>query len=188
MMAELKTHRDIVLMELTNIIKELGVTPGQKILEIGQGMDTQFREYFESLGLIYTATDTYIGSNNNGKERLAGEEYFYDSMEDLKSFKDNEFDFVFNCHAFEHCERPIDALREMRRVLKVGGKMIIVLPWCCKHHIIDADPDHIFVLNTYQMIRLLTYTKFGVLVSEQKAINWREQDFNLFVVGEKNEL
>jgi len=189
----MNTHRD----NLMPAIKELLHTDiaGKKILELGQGLDTDFKELFESLGLIYTASDNCIGINNAEYNeiteqirpaKLSGEQYYYDSMEDLKSFSDESFDIIFSCHAFEHCENPLKAIREALRVLKKGGKYIVATPWCCKHHIIDSDMDHIFVLNQYQMMRLLHYAGFNLIdVIEQRNIAWKEQDFNLISVGVK---
>ena len=43
-------------------------------------------------------------------------------------FESDSFDFVFSYHALEHIEDPARALREMHRVLKVGGGYWIGTP------------------------------------------------------------
>ena len=41
------------------------------------------------------------------------------------TFEDGRFDYVVCTTAFHHFPNPIDSIKEMRRVLKVGGKIII---------------------------------------------------------------
>ena len=41
-------------------------------------------------------------------------------------FKDDSFDFLFCRAAFKNFSRPIDALKEMHRVLKPGGRALII--------------------------------------------------------------
>ena len=77
-------------------------------------------------------------------------------MESLP-FPDNKFDVVFACHSFEHTERPTATLREINRVLKKGGIMVLVTPNYCRHHVLGSDFDHINVLTEWQLQRLLLY-------------------------------
>jgi SAM-dependent methyltransferase len=39
-----------------------------------------------------------------------------------------EFDLVFSKYVFEHLDRPLDVMRELRRVLKPGGHLLIHTP------------------------------------------------------------
>ena len=50
------------------------------------------------------------------------------SAENLYFAGDNTVDFIIARHIFEHLIDPVLALEEWRRVLKVGGKIIFVLP------------------------------------------------------------
>lgn len=43
-------------------------------------------------------------------------------------FKKNEFDHVFILEALEHVEDPLHVLKEMRRVVKKGGKIHVLIP------------------------------------------------------------
>jgi len=47
------------------------------------------------------------------------------------SFPDETFDFITNLEVIEHIDRPVDAIREMNRVLKVGGHLILSTPNGC---------------------------------------------------------
>jgi SAM-dependent methyltransferase len=52
---------------------------------------------------------------------------------------------VISNHALEHCLEPYEELREIRRVLKAGGRFILVTPiddWRSEKHVDSADFDH----------------------------------------------
>lgn len=59
--------------------------------------------------------------------RTPGKQYILE-ITDLKPIKDDFYDFVISSHALEHTSNPLKALVEMRRVLKAGGILILVLP------------------------------------------------------------
>lgn len=43
-------------------------------------------------------------------------------------FADNQFDFVMSSHLLEHCPDTLRTLLEWRRVLRPGGRIVLVLP------------------------------------------------------------
>lgn len=43
-------------------------------------------------------------------------------------FKDNSFDGVYLCNVIEHFEKPYRVIEEVKRILKKGGKLIILTP------------------------------------------------------------
>ena len=94
------------------------------------------------------------------------------------------FDLVVCCHSFEHCERPIDALREFMRVLKPGGYLFIGGPNPCHRQIGGGDPDHIFVLNEMQLHKLLIYTGYDQVVVFTH-LEQQEQDHTICATGRK---
>lgn len=170
-------HRDILFPEVEEFFKDKPVA-GKKLLEVGPGDNVFFRNFFEGKDIIWLGVDpclTYDGYN-----------LFDNKMENLEGFCDGEFDFVFGCHSFEHCERPVDALKEFHRVLKPGGRLFLATPNPVKHHILDADEDHIMCLNEMQFTRLLIYCGFkDGYVHLQRPDNVIEQDFNMIVTARK---
>lgn len=173
------------MQELPLIFDSFGDLKDKYVLEIGPGLDIQMRQFLESRGLIYQAIDNWQGSNNFDKEK-SDTIYFTGSMDNLEDVADNSLDMIFSCHSFEHSERPVDTLREFLRVLKSEGILLIITPNPCKHHIIDADFDHVNVLSEMQMVKLLLYTGFtGIQCFTQKNYAWKEQDWNVFTIGRK---
>ena len=46
----------------------------------------------------------------------------------LKEVNDASYDFVLSCHSLEHVANPIKALKDWSRVMKIKGRLVLVLP------------------------------------------------------------
>lgn len=47
---------------------------------------------------------------------------------DMAVFEDAALDFVFSSHVFEHLDKPAAALREWARIIKPGGRIVMIVP------------------------------------------------------------
>lgn len=64
---------------------------------------------------------------------------------EMPMFASNYFDWVFSSHMLEHCENYGAVLKEMWRVIRNGGYLILYLPHCSFYPNIGtegANPDH----------------------------------------------
>jgi len=165
-------HRDYVCMAFDEFFNDNRLAG--KVLDVGC-FDTKLKQYFQDKGFEWFGVD-----KNGGQDIKQG------LMESIP-FEDNSFDVVFCCHAFEHCERPIDALREFKRVVKVGGHIFIATPSVCEKQIIKGDADHIFVLHPIHMAKLLKYCDIKGVSYDQTQNIPLVQDYNVITIGEKNE-
>ena len=148
------SHLTCTWTEFKNWIdKNYILTTNKKILDIGcKNHDS--KEFFEKLGMVWTGIDKQPESKRNIDNNL-----FKMDMTKL-DFNDESFDFIFVCHSLEHCENPLQALKEFYRVLVKNSWLFISLPCYCENHIVESDEDHIFVLTDIQLLRLLKYCKF----------------------------
>lgn len=64
-------------------------------------------------------------------------------------FKDNYFDYVVSGEFVEHLENPIELFKEMHRICKTGGLMIISTP-----HLEFDDPEHLWKFEAEDIIKL----------------------------------
>ncbi len=76
-------------------------------------------------------------------------------------FEDEYFDFVFNSGVFEHSLSPYIALCEMHRVLKKGGKVLLIVPTEKNRRLIYLD-QHISVFDDDSLINLFIKTGFKI--------------------------
>ena len=64
------------------------------------------------------------------------------NIEFMEAFKDNSFDYLICSHILEHVNNPNLSLKELYRVLKHGGKAIIMVPIVAKLQTTLEDPKH----------------------------------------------
>lgn len=43
-------------------------------------------------------------------------------------FEDNSFDYIEAFHVLEHLDRPFNVMKELHRILKPGGKLVVKVP------------------------------------------------------------
>ena len=66
-----------------------------------------------------------------------GGEYYNSFAEELP-FPDNSFQTAICSHVLEHVLRPEDVLKEIHRILKPGGEVIVVVPYS-----LEIEPTHL---------------------------------------------
>lgn len=170
------THRDYVCKTFDAFLqlKEKELLPGKLVLDVGCRNECM-RDYFEKKGFTWMGVDSHPASDQVATGKM-----------EALPYGGNTFDIVFVCHAFEHCERPVEALREFKRVLRPGGFVFIATPNPNQHHILKADPDHIMCLNEMQMLRLMVYTGFKDSLScLEKTDIPEENNYNIITWGKK---
>jgi len=79
-------------------------------------------------------------------------------------FRDESFERVIMVHVIEHLYRPYECLREIYRVLKNGGRLIIICPNAKKSQADWRDEGHYisFTLPTLKRLVSLVFQKVEV--------------------------
>ena len=106
-------------------IKELSGKIHGKILDVGCGQKPYARLF---------NVDEYVGleldTTTNRKQKKA--EYYYDGIK--FPFEENSFDSILTNQVLEHVFNPHDFLKEINRVLKHNGFLILTVPFVWDEH------------------------------------------------------
>jgi ubiquinone/menaquinone biosynthesis C-methylase UbiE len=132
--------------------------PGMKLLDCGCGPGTI------TLGLAQTifpgtvtaidqeASQICIARENAAKQAIDNVDFIEASVYTLP-FPDNSFDAVFSHALFEHLQQPLQALRELWRVLKPGGEAGIRSPDWGGFLIAPSTPELEQALSYYKFLQ-----------------------------------
>lgn len=90
----------------------------KKVLEVGSGQ-----------GSLQDLVDDYTGLDISAAAASKYHKKFVVASATAMPFADNTFDAVWTVWVVEHIPEPERALREMRRVLKPGGKLMLYVAW-----------------------------------------------------------
>lgn len=149
------------------LVGRFHISKGMKILDNGCGRG-DFLKAFSKLGLETYGTDI---SGFCKEARLVNLE-----VEELP-FSDNYFDVVFSKSVIEHLTNGEYYMREMRRVLKMGGVLILMVPdWKSQYRIFYEDPTHIHPYCVKSIKRFLEMCEFKSSGSElfyQLPVMWK---------------
>lgn len=83
--------------------------------------------------VTFSSKTRWEGDLTSGKnfrfhpDKELGHQYLLDDN-DLFQIEDSKYDFIISCHMLEHTANPLKALYQWQRVLRVGGKFLLILP------------------------------------------------------------
>lgn len=97
----------------------------KKILDFGCGTGN-IVEMLEAFGKVSGADSSNVAIEFCAKRRLSN--IFLTKLEDRLPFADNGFDIICAFDVLEHIENDEDTLKELKRILKSGGKFFITVP------------------------------------------------------------
>lgn len=93
------------------------------IVDIGAGLRHEYREDVLNVEIVaYPTTDVVAAS-------------------EFLPFADNSFDLVISVAVLEHVRDPFAAARELKRILRPGGRIFAAVPFLQPYH---AYPDHYY--------------------------------------------
>ncbi len=126
---ETQRYSNVFLYSFLPEAAEFDRHAGEKVLEVGMGQGTDILQYARG-GAIVSGVDLTDGSVQTVRKRFA----LYDLEGDFQQadfralpFEDATFDVVYSFGVLHHSPYMAEGVEEVRRVLKPGGKAIVML-------------------------------------------------------------
>lgn len=111
------------------LVADLGVSPGLKVLDVGCGDGTtaipSARRGADVLGVDIAANLVAAGNRRAREQGLANCRFQEGDASDLRELADASFDLVVSIFGAMFAPRPFDVARELVRVTKPGGRIIM---------------------------------------------------------------
>lgn len=123
-----KVFGKIFYNRLEQVIEDLGIPPGAKVLEVGAGTGTSFPAY--PLHCEITGIDLAPEMLARARQKIQENGWSHLKVMEMNAldlqFPDNTFDYVMGFHVVTVVPDPVRMISEAKRVCKPGGRIVIV--------------------------------------------------------------
>ena len=112
------------------------IHPGMRILDAGAG-ELKYKKFCTHLDYVSQDFGQYNGLGNNlGLQTQTWDNSNLDIVSDITQIPeaDSSFDAIMCIEVLEHLPSPVEALKELSRLLKKGGTLLITAPFCSLTH------------------------------------------------------
>jgi predicted SAM-dependent methyltransferase len=122
-----------------DLIKEAYKLKGQRGIEIGGptaffSVKGGFPVYLfaDKIDNVNYESESFFGNYQKGQtfryyKNKVGMQYIAEAT-DLKEIANASYDFLLSSHSLEHTANPLKALKEWNRVIRPGGRLVLLLP------------------------------------------------------------
>jgi 2-polyprenyl-3-methyl-5-hydroxy-6-metoxy-1,4-benzoquinol methylase len=108
------------------------ITPGKRVLDVGSSTGVHSRRAAQQasvvVGMEYLWRDLQTARALNDVERVSNVAFLMDNVEQGLAVADKQFDLVMFLDVIEHLHRRVNVLREIGRVLRADGILLISAP------------------------------------------------------------
>ena len=146
---------------------------GDKLLDLGCGRG-DFSKAFANQGLAAEGADI----EQTKSEIISGINVKHFDLEKINyPYPDNHFDVIFSKSVFEHIDDPTVFLNEQKRILKPGGRIIILTPdWESQIKIFWNDYTHkrpYTVLGSSNVLKIFNFKNVHSEIFYQLPLYWK---------------
>ena len=120
-------HHCFTAVRYQLILEAASVKPGEYLLDVGCG-DGALLSLFESLGVVCAGVEPEPTGRELASEFFAKRNLSITLFYDLSEVADDSQDVVICAEVIEHVEDAAGLLKDIRRVLKPGGRLVLSTP------------------------------------------------------------
>ena len=111
-------------------LRRLPMTPAARVLDVGCGTGELLRRLRAKYpDAVLAGLDPVAEMLAVARDKLSGKEDLRTGYADALPWGAGAFDVVVSCNMFHYISHPVEALREMGRVLRPGGSLVLT-DWC----------------------------------------------------------
>jgi ubiquinone/menaquinone biosynthesis C-methylase UbiE len=111
-------------------LRRLPMTSGARVLDVGCGTGELMRRLRAKYPhAVLAGLDPVAEMLAVARDKLSGNEDLRTGYADALPWGAGTFDVVVSCNMFHYISHPVEALREMGRVLRPGGSLVLT-DWC----------------------------------------------------------
>ena len=111
-------------------LRRMPMTPSTRVLDVGCGTgELLMRLRAKYPDALLAGLDPVAEMLGVAKDKLSGREDLRVGYADSLPWASSSFDVVVSCNMFHYISHPVEALREMARVIRPGGALVLT-DWC----------------------------------------------------------
>ena len=161
-------------------LRRLPMTSGARVLDVGCGTGELMRRLRAKYPhAVLAGLDPVAEMLAVARDKLSGDEDLRTGYADALPWGAGAFDVVVSCNMFHYISHPVQALREMGRVLRPGGSLVLT-DWCDDYLACRVCNLYLRLTNrafykTYRQAEcreLLHAAGYGDVTIERYKISW----------------
>jgi len=161
-------------------LRRLPMTPTSRVLDVGCGTGELLRRVRAKFpAAILAGLDPVPEMLEVARDKLSGSEDLRLGYADQLPWTAGTFDVVVSCNMFHYISHPAAALREMARVLRPGGALVLT-DWCddylacrvCNLYLRLTNRAFYKTYRQAECLELLNAAGYEVEIFERYKISW----------------